>query len=87
MMRLFRGSNSAGRRKYRRAIQRIWDNAPAAFQPGELVKITVPHYGVRYEDTKATVVGKGMGYGTYVVQSPRRKSPLVIQAGHLVKVA
>jgi len=84
---LFRGSNSHGRRVYRRAMQFIWDNAPAVLQPGEIVKITVPHYGARYEDTKATVVAKGKGYGTYVLQSTRRKSPLIVQLGHLEKVA
>jgi hypothetical protein len=68
-------------------MQRIWDNSPAMFSPGEAVRIVVPHYGKRYEDTKATVVEKGKGYGTYVLQSRLRKSPLTVQQGHLQKVA
>lgn len=86
-MRLYRGSNSAGRRKYRRAMLRIWENSPAKWTPGTMVKITVAHYGKSYENTKATVIGKGTGYNTYVVQSNRRKSPMVIQIGHLAEVA
>lgn len=79
--------NSHNRRVHRRSSQRIWENSPPLFQPGETLKITVPHYGVRYEDTKVTVVAKGTGYGTYVVQSNRRKSPLIVQMRHLEKVA
>ncbi len=68
--------NSHDRRVRRRASQRIWENSPALFQ-----------YGVRYADTKVVCVAKGTGYGTYVVQSNRRKSPLIVSQSHLERVA
>jgi hypothetical protein len=79
--------NSHDRRVRRRASQRIWENSPALFQTGETLKITVDHYGVRYADTKVVCVAKGTGYGTYVVQSNRRKSPLIVSQSHLERVA
>lgn len=86
-MRIYRGSNSKGRRKYRRLFARIWDNSPPAFQSGERVKITTDIYGVRYQNRSVTVISKGTGYGTYAVQSTGRKSPLLVDQSHLEKAA
>ena len=56
-------------------------------QRGETVKIASDSYGVRYEGTKASVIGKGKGHGTYTLASNRRKSPLTCHESHLEKVA
>lgn len=79
----FGSGNAHDRRKFRRRSQRIWDTAPPRFNPGDTVRITVACYGQRYEGHRATVVKKGEGWGTYVLNSNRRKSPLVIHQDHL----
>ena len=86
-MRIYRGSNSKGRRQYRRFLARIWDNSPPAYQAGERVKITTDSYGVRYQNRSVIVVSKGTGYGTYAVQSAGRKSLLIVDQIHLAKAA
>ena len=75
--------NAHQRRVSRRRSQRIWDHAPGKFNPGDTVKISVECYGQRYFRSKAVVIGKGKGYGTCEVKSPRRVSHLMIQEGHL----
>lgn len=79
--------NAHQRRVFRRAKQRIWDNLPPKFNPGDTVRIVSECYGVRYERTKGMVLGKGKGYGTYMLESPKRKTPLVIHVDHLELVA
>jgi len=78
--------NAHDRRLARRQSQRIWENSEPRFASGETVKITSDSYGQRYENTKASVISKGQGHGTYTVVSPRRKSPLTCHESHLVKV-
>lgn len=77
----FGSGNSHDRRKWRRKQSRIWESAPAEFA-GE-ARINSDAYGVSYKNEKVTVLGKGKGYGTYIVQLRRRKSPLTVQREHL----
>ena len=86
-MNVYRGSNAAGRRKYRRRLSNIWGNTVIAFIEGTTVRIKTNVYGQRYDGTKATVVSKGKGYGTVVLSSPRRKTPLIVQIDHIENVA
>ena len=79
--------NAHDRRVVRRQAQRIWEHSAPMFAAGETVKIASDSYGVRYEGTKASVIGKGKGHGTYTLASNRRKSPLTCHESHLVKVA
>jgi hypothetical protein len=90
-MKVYRGSNAAGRRKYRRLMTRLGlptleDTVPA-FSEGQTVKITVPDYGVRYANSKGTVIGPATQTEHWLVKSARRAAPLTIWQGHLEAVA
>lgn len=90
-MKVFRGSNSSGRRKYRRLMVRLGlptleDTVPA-FSEGQQVKITVSDYGVRYANSKGTVIGPATQTDHWLVKSSRRNNPLTIWQGHLEAVA
>lgn len=53
-----------------------------SFITGDVVKITVDNYGVRYRNVKGVVVSHSPG--TTLVQTARRKSPIKVQDEHLV---
>ena len=77
-MRLFRGSNAAGRRKYQREMQRQWVSVAPMFAEGTSARIVTERHGVSYNNTKVVVLGKGDTFNTYVVRSNKRKTPLVV---------
>lgn len=90
--------NAKDRRKWRRYLDRmngVTKLAPVAVQPpvvepslddrfpiGVQFRIGVEDYGTSYARVKGTVVGYDKGQ--IVIQTPRRKAPLVVSPEHLL---
>ena len=80
------GGSSQCRRKSQRSMERQWQDSPGRFSTGDIAKVTVQNYGQRYKGTQVTIQGKHDDVGMWIVESSRRKSPLVIADEHLDKI-
>jgi len=78
--------NSQDRRRERRQRERAWRENPGRFSEGDVARVTVDDYGQRYKGGSVTIQGKDDEPGMWIVQSSRRKSPMVIADEHLEKI-
>jgi len=75
--------NARDRRRRRREASRQWNDQSGRFNEGDPARIKVANYGQRYKGSKVTVAGKSEKAGFWVVQSSKRKSPLLVADEHL----